>query len=142
QTPRPPQRPRRRRGRHRRAGDRTHRRRRTGACEGVNLLGPELVEFLRRVRFVGLAASAPFGHGERRSLATGAGVEFAELRPYEPGDDLRRVDYSAFLRHGRLYTKLFHADGPGSIALFIDSSASMTCGEPPKFRFALVLAAA
>ena len=80
--------------------------------------------------------------GERRSPNRGVGMEFADYRVYEPGDDLRHVDWNIYARLGRLFIKLFHADEGLPLALIIDNSRSMAFGSPTKLACAKQIAAA
>ena len=80
--------------------------------------------------------------GERRSLNRGVGMEFADYRVYEPGDDLRHVDWNIYARLGKLFIKLFHADEGLPLALLIDNSRSMEFGSPTKLTCAKQIAAA
>jgi len=80
--------------------------------------------------------------GEHPSPRRSNALEFADYRNYAPGDDLRRVDWNAYLRLGQLIVKL--ADAPERVALHIllDTSGSMAWGHPDKFSYARGLAAA
>ena len=80
--------------------------------------------------------------GERRSPNRGVGMEFADYRVYEPGDDLRHVDWNIYARLGKLFIKLFHADEGLPLALLIDNSRSMGFGSPTKLTCAKQIAAA
>ena len=80
--------------------------------------------------------------GERRSLNRGTGMEFADYRAYEPGDDLRYVDWNIYARLGRLFIKLHHTDEDLPLALLLDSSRSMEFGTPTKLTCAKQIAAA
>lgn len=80
--------------------------------------------------------------GERRSLNRGSGMEFADYRVYEPGDDLRHVDWNIYARLDRLFIKLFHTDEDLSLVLLIDNSDSMEFGSPTKLTCAKQIAAA
>ena len=80
--------------------------------------------------------------GERRSLNRGTGVEFADYRPYEIGDDLRYVDWNVYARLDRLFIKLFRADEDLFISILLDNSKSMGFGEPTKLACAKQIAAA
>ena len=80
--------------------------------------------------------------GERRSPNRGVGMEFADYRVYEPGDDLRHVDWNIYARLGKLFIKLFHADEGLPLALLIDNSRSMAFGSPSKLACAKQIAAA
>ena len=80
--------------------------------------------------------------GERRSLNRGTGMEFADYRAYEPGDDLRHVDWNIYARLDRLFIKLFHTDEDLPLVLLIDNSRSMEFGSPTKLTRAKQIAAA
>jgi len=82
------------------------------------------------------------GAGERASKARGGSAEFQEHRPYEPGDDLRRIDWLAFARTGQPVTKLFRAEEDAVIRIVLDASASLDFGDPPKLDAARRIAAA
>jgi uncharacterized protein (DUF58 family) len=69
-------------------------------------------------------AAAP-GLGERRSRLSGSGGEFLEFRAYEPGDELRRIDWNVYARTGRLFSKVYHSERAARVYAAIDSSASM-----------------
>jgi uncharacterized protein (DUF58 family) len=76
-----------------------------------------LIESLRlafKRKIVGFAA------GEQKSPVLGGGIEFADYREYVPGDDIRRVDWTVFLRFRKL----------------LDTSRSMNFGEPDKLAVA------
>ncbi len=80
--------------------------------------------------------------GERRSLNRGVGMEFADYRVYEPGDDLRHVDWNIYARLDRLFIKLFHTDEALPLTLLIDNSRSMDFGSPTKLMCVKQVAAA
>jgi uncharacterized protein (DUF58 family) len=80
--------------------------------------------------------------GRHRSAWHGSSIDFAEHRPYQPGDELRTIDWRAFARTDRLLIRRFHDDRQLPLALIIDGSASMRYGAPEKFATAQVAAAA
>lgn len=108
----------------------------------MTLLSPALLEKLGRVRLVARRADASIGVGERRSRSKGAGLEFAEHRPYQPGDDVRHLDHHLHGRHGNYYIKEFHRYQQLPVTILLDGSASMDYGEPSKFGFAASVAGA
>lgn len=63
--------------------------------------------------------------GERSAREAGQSVEFLDYRPYQPGDEPRAVDWRAYARSGRLYTRLYHADRAAEVHLVLDTSPSM-----------------
>ena len=76
--------------------------------------------------------------GERLASEAGQSVEFHDFRPYQPGDELRYVDWRVYARTGRLYTRLYQAERNISLHTVLDTSPSMSLGH--KARFARVLA--
>lgn len=80
--------------------------------------------------------------GEKRSKRRGQSVEFADYRPYVPGDDLRFVDWNIYMRLGRLFLKLFLEEEDLCLYILLDCSGSMDYGSPAKFDFARRLVAA
>lgn len=106
-------------------------------------------DFLRRLDQFRLAPNQPArGHlkGMHRSSRSGSGMEFKDYRPYGDGDDMKRVDWRAYLRLDRLLVKLFVEEADLPIYLFLDCSASMAsgaaAGEPSKFDYGRKVAAA
>ena len=65
-----------------------------------------LLAKLSRMDVVARRAVRGARSGERRSRKRGGGLEFSEHRDYEPGDDLRFVDWNVFARLDRLVTKV------------------------------------
>jgi uncharacterized protein (DUF58 family) len=68
--------------------------------------------------------------------------EFKGHRPYARGDDLRRLDWNAYGRLGRLFLREFEPERAEALTLLIDTSRSMAVGNPPKHVFARRVAAA
>ena len=66
--------------------------------------------------------------GERRGRAMGLGQEFADFRPYHPGDELRRVDWNAYRRLETLLVRLSHEDRDQRVLIAVDATGSMALG--------------
>lgn len=64
--------------------------------------------------------------GAHEAKARGPGMAFSEARAYQPGDDLRAVDWKATARLGRPFVKLFAEERERTIWLLVDTSASMS----------------
>ncbi|MEZ4405276.1 MAG: DUF58 domain-containing protein [Polyangiales bacterium] len=107
-----------------------------------SLLDPETVRALDRLRLELRRRVEGARAGDRRSTRRGASVEFAEHRPYAPGDDPRRVDWNVFSRLGELVVRLSVAEEDVTLHLLVDASRSMAEGEPSKLHRARRLAAA
>lgn len=72
----------------------------------------------------------------------GSSLEFKEHREYMPGDDLRRIDWSAYARSDRLHVKLYREEVSPHVDLLLDGSASMELAGSRKADAAAALAAA
>lgn len=102
-------------------------------------------EFLRKLNRLSLAVGQDLIHGlmgEHQAVRRTLGIEFADYRQYSPGDDLRRVDWSAYARLGTLHVRQAQAEHDTTLYLLVDSSPSMDFGRPTKFLAARRLAAA
>ncbi|HEY3058023.1 MAG TPA: DUF58 domain-containing protein [Chloroflexota bacterium] len=89
----------------------------------------------RRVAQAGLG-------GEHRSRRRAPSTDFTDYRPYQPGDDFRRVDWNVYGRLGTLQVKLTEARERLDVALVLDCSASMAWGQPDKLAFSASVVAA
>ena len=63
--------------------------------------------------------------GDSSTRFRGRGMEFSEVRPYQPGDDLRYIDWGIYARSDRLYIKVFRQEVGLFAYVFVDASASM-----------------
>jgi uncharacterized protein (DUF58 family) len=84
-----------------------------------------------------------FISGLHRSPHLGFSTDFAEHRPYVPGDDIRHVDWRVFARTERTWLKTYEADTNTNFTVLLDVSASMGYGhgEITKLAYAKLLAA-
>ena len=85
-----------------------------------------------------------FLQGHRRSVFLGPGTEYADLREYVPGDDLKRVDWRASARRpGNLIVREYEVEKNINVMVLIDVSQSMLLGEgEPRISMAVKAAAA
>jgi uncharacterized protein (DUF58 family) len=81
---------------------------------------------LERLRYAQLDALMAGLVGRPVGAAGGRGVEFAEYRPYTPGDDLRRLDANVYARLRQAVVKSSPAERQLGLALLLDASASMS----------------
>jgi uncharacterized protein (DUF58 family) len=103
---------------------------------------PALLASLMRSRLVVRRARATAGIGERQSRSKGSGLEFADYREYQPGDDMRYLDPHVHARTGGHYVRQYAAYQQLDVTIIIDGSASMNFGTPTKFEFGCGLASA
>jgi uncharacterized protein (DUF58 family) len=80
--------------------------------------------------------------GHNTSRFAGAGQEFLDHRQFHHGDDLRAVNWRAYLRLEKLFLKMFQLEPRIPVRLMVDISKSMETGELSKFHYARKLAAA
>ncbi|WP_146662876.1 DUF58 domain-containing protein [Enhygromyxa salina] len=66
--------------------------------------------------------------GSYQSLFKGRGVAFSEVRAYEPGDDIRSIDWNVTARTGEAHVKLFTEERELTVMLLVDMSASLDLG--------------
>ena len=78
---------------------------------------------LRTHRLVNTALS-----GGYRSTFRGSGIEFEDVRPYQPGDDVRRIDWNVTARSGEPFVKSFREERELTVVLLVDTSATMDFG--------------
>lgn len=102
-------------------------------------------DFQRKLDYLALVSKRVFAgrmRAERRTKKTGAGVEFADHRDYQPGDDFRYLDWNVYQRFDRLLLRLFEEEEDLAIYLIVDTSTSMGFGDAQKLRYAKRVAAA
>ena len=66
---------------------------------------------------------------EHRSRTRGPGMEFADYRRYSFGDDPRSLDWSAYLRLGKLFLKIYETEQHIPVRILLDRSESMDFGD-------------
>lgn len=91
----------------------------------MSLLTPELLHALRNLPLAARQAAEGFLNGAHASWRHGAGMEFSQYRPYQPGDDLRRLDWRLAARSDRYYLRESEVDTSLTVNLLLDASASM-----------------
>jgi uncharacterized protein (DUF58 family) len=91
----------------------------------------ETAELLRRVRRIEIKTRALTDNifaGEYHSAFKGRGMSFAEVREYQPGDDVRDIDWNVTARMNRPYIKVFEEERELTLMLLVDLSASQGFG--------------
>jgi len=100
------------------------------SAESGELLRPEFLRRLARLRVLARRRFAGSAGGTRRSTRRGSSAEFADHRPYYHGDDVRRIDWNAYARLEELVLRLYVAEEDLTVYLLVDTSRSMGIGEP------------
>jgi uncharacterized protein (DUF58 family) len=94
-------------------------------------------EVMRQVKRLQLrarrAVEDPLG-GAYRSVFKGSGIAFEEVREYQPGDEIRSIDWNVTARMGHPFVKRFIEERELTVLLLIDASASMSFGTAPQSK--------
>lgn len=99
------------------------------------LLDREFLTTLERVTLLCRKdLSGPVG-ADHRSRSHGPGMEFSDYRRYSSGDDPRYLDWSAYLRLGKLFLKLYETERHVPVRILLDRSESMGYDEATKSKF-------
>ncbi len=107
------------------------------------LLPKELIRKIRRIQIYTARTVNDVLAGQYRSVFKGRGMEFAEVREYEVGDDVRFIDWNVTARMGRPYVKQFAEERELTVMLLVDASGSGRFGskEQTKNEIAAEIAA-
>src|SRR6202035_895742 len=95
-------------------------------------------EFLKTLEQVTLLCRANLAGAvgpEHRSRTRGPGMEFADYRRYSFGDDPRSLDWSAYLRLGKLFLKIYETEQHIPVRILLDRSESMDCENAKESKF-------
>jgi uncharacterized protein (DUF58 family) len=103
-------------------------RRREAPAQAVPLDAAAIVRRARRLRFRVRTEAVSQLVGAYHGARPGIGLTFAELRAYEPGDDVRHIDWNVTARQGRPFVRRFIEERALSLWLVVDVSSSMRFG--------------
>ena len=106
----------------------------------------ETKELLKQVRQIEIKTRGLVNQvfsGEYHSVFKGRGMEFSEVREYQPGDDIRNIDWNVTARYGHPFIKVFEEERELTVMLLVDLSGSLAFGslEKTKQRIATELTA-
>src|SRR5579863_8254493 len=91
-------------------------------------LDPTILAGISGLDLVAKTVVDGFISGLHRSPDFGFSQEFAEYRSYNPGDDLRHVDWNVFARSERMYLKRYRGETNTQVTVLLDTSRSMKYG--------------
>ncbi len=109
----------------------------------VQFLDPEALAKISNLELIARKVVEGFITGLHKSPYHGFSVEFAEHRPYMPGDEIRTIDWKVYGRTSRFYVKRFEEETNLKCHILLDTSGSMAYGSAgiTKFQYASYLAA-
>lgn len=98
------------------------------------MISKELIKQIRRIEIRTCKMVDDVFSGEYGSIFKGRGIEFSEVREYQPGDDIRIVDWNVTARFGRPFVKKFIEERELTVMLAVDLSASERFGSQLKSK--------
>ncbi len=97
----------------------------------------ETTELLKKVRKIEIKTRGLSSHifsGEYHSAFKGRGMAFSEVREYQPGDDIRTIDWNVTARFNHPYIKVFEEERELTVMLLVDVSASENFGTQKQLK--------
>src|SRR6185295_8661134 len=106
-------------------------------------IDPKVLIKIQNLELVARSVVEGFVSGLHRSPYMGFSVDFAAYREYQPGDEIRRIDWNVYSRSDKLYVKLFEGETNTRVLVMLDISGSMKYGSADitKIDYARILAA-
>lgn len=98
------------------------------------MLTKELLKQVRQIEIKTRGVVNEVFSGEYHSIFKGRGIEFSEVREYQPGDDIRTIDWNVTARFGHPYVKVFEEERELTVMLLVDLSGSLMFGSIDKTK--------
>lgn len=102
------------------------------------MIPAEILKKVRRIQILTSALVNDVFAGQYHSAFKGRGMEFEEVREYQPGDDIRLIDWNVTARTGRPFVKNFREERELTVLLLVDVSASQDFGTRDQLKSELV----
>jgi uncharacterized protein (DUF58 family) len=100
----------------------------------MQTLSSELIEKIRRIEITARRLVTDSFAGDYHSVFKGQGMEFDEVRPYSPGDDVRRIDWNVTARMASPYVRKYQEERELTVMLAVDASGSSDFGTVGRFK--------
>ena len=98
------------------------------------MLTPELIRKIRRIEIRTRHLVNNSFAGEYHAIFKGRGMEFDRVRPYQPGDEVRTIDWNVTARTGQPFVKRYVEERELTVMLLVDASASGQFGTVNRFK--------
>ncbi len=98
------------------------------------MIPKEILDKVRRIEIQTRSVVDERFAGEYHSVFRGHGMEFAEVREYQPGDDVRSIDWNVTARVGSPFIKIFDEERELTVMLVVDASASGAFGSGQRMK--------
>ena len=99
----------------------------------------DILKKVQRIQIVANRAVNDLFAGQYKSVFRGRGMEFDEVREYQPGDDIRTIDWNVTARSGSCYIKRFCEERELTVMFLVDVSASGAFGSTQQSKLDLVV---
>lgn len=94
----------------------------------------ELIKKVRKIEIKTRGLSRHLFSGEYHSVFKGRGMAFSEVREYQPGDDIRSIDWNVTARFNNPFVKIFQEERELTVIILVDLSASKSFGSRKQFK--------
>jgi len=98
------------------------------------MLPREVLKKIRRIEITTSRLATDFLSGQYESVFKGRGIEFDEVRDYQPGDEIRTIDWNVTARMGTPFVKKFVEERQLTVMLLLDASSSSSFGTTKRFK--------
>jgi uncharacterized protein (DUF58 family) len=98
------------------------------------MLPKEIIRKVRRIEIRTKKLVNDVFSGEYHSIFKGRGMEFEEVREYQPGDDIRIIDWNVTARYGYPFVKKFTEERELTVMLLVDASSSGEFGTAQRMK--------
>ncbi len=98
------------------------------------MLPKEIIQKIRRIQITTSRLVTDFLSGQYESVFKGRGMEFDEVREYQPGDEIRTIDWNVTARMGHPFVKKFIEERQLTVMILLDASASSYFGTVSRMK--------
>jgi uncharacterized protein (DUF58 family) len=98
------------------------------------MLPKEVLRKIRRIEITTSKLVTDFLSGQYESVFKGRGIEFDEVREYQPGDEIRTIDWNVTARMGRPFIKKFVEERQLTVMILLDASSSSSFGTTKRYK--------
>lgn len=98
------------------------------------MLPPEILRKIKRIQLKTNYLANEIFSGEYESAFRGRGMEFEEVREYQPGDEIRTIDWNVTARMGRPFVKIYREEREMTVMIMVDLSGTLDFGTRSKFK--------
>ncbi len=98
------------------------------------MLAPEILKKIKTIQLKTNYLANEIFSGEYESAFRGRGMEFEEVREYQPGDEVRTIDWNVTARLGRPFVKVYREEREMNVMIMVDCSATLNFGTRSRFK--------